>query len=161
MGVLVKKEKRTYSGGEFIYRTYYINHEGEPIEKECYTCQESKPLSKYGKGKGLLGIHNECNDCILSLIVETSQITIRGMDLLEKELENNPGLRFAPKYDSKDRRWLYFYEKDDFRKLALSEGWNAVKKAYDVNQFVYSLLRKELFTPDEIKTITKLTKNKL
>jgi|SRR5690625_116828 len=157
MKELIEKVKRISSDGKYYNREYRVNAEGVTVEKVCYTCDVVQSMDNFGKGGGFRGVHNECNECILSAFIETSVITIRGAELFEKALKDDPTLRFTPKYDRSGRRWLYFYEKDEFKALALAKGWKAVRETYDINQFTYGLLRKELFTPDEIEFITAKT----
>lgn len=151
---IIKKQRSAH-------QVWFENEKGEPIKKVCYECKEALPVEKFEKGKGLIKLENNCKQCTYNLLykgaTENPRIRVKEIDFLAELIAENPNTKFCPKYDSKGRRWLFFTEKDDFRQIALDRGWKAAREKYDVNQFVYGLLRRELFTPDEIKAIDKIT----
>ena len=144
--------KKVYGG-----RVCYIDETGKAHQKECYKCKELKDGSEFNDGKGLGKLENKCKACQVKHAFENTHVRLKDLDIIEQVLKEDPTLRFAPKYDKNGRRWLFFYERDEFRELALKEGWKVARAKFEINNFVYIRLREELFTKEEIAAITKKT----
>lgn len=88
----------------------------------CAKCKQEKELTEFYSSESFKGTYEPCRSCLLGIAVKNPRIRRIEIDLLGQALASGEISEFVPKYSSSGQRWLFHYELDDFKSLAMAKG---------------------------------------